>query len=179
MDLQPALHLSLHPSSHRSSPPFRTVLRIVKELARMKIVALICRILLGLMFLVFGLNIFFHFIPMKMPVIDPMTPFSHVPLAMDFNAAVGGTAWMKIVGVCQVLGGLFVLLGGTVPLGLCLLCPVTFNILLFHLCLTGGKEIAPGAFAAMLELVLLYAYRANFAGIFTAKASPVPGVSRT
>ena len=71
----------------------------------------------------------------------------------------------------RLIGGLLVLFGGTLPLGLCILCPITVNILLFHFCLTGGKGVAAGAFTGMLELVLIWAYRANFNGILTAKAS--------
>ena len=66
-----------------------------------------------------------------------------------------------------------VLFGGTLPLGLCILCPITVNILLYHFCLTGGKGIGMGAFTGMLEIVLIWAYRANFNGILTFKATPM------
>ncbi len=134
----------------------------------MKIVALICRILLGLMFVIFGANILHPFLHMP--------PMSGPPL--QFMMVLGPSGWMKAIGVFQLLGGLLILFGGTVPLGLCILCPITVNILLFHLCLTGGSGIAPGAFSAMLELVLIYAYRSSLAGVFTTKASPVPSVLR-
>ena len=128
----------------------------------MKIVALICRILLGLMFVVFGLNILHPF--MKMP------PMSGLPL--QFFMVMGPTGWMKVIGACQLIGGLLVLFGGTLPLGLCLLCPITFNILCFHMLLTGGQGIGPGLVATLLELVLIYAYRGSFAGILSAKQTP-------
>jgi len=131
----------------------------------MKIVAIICRILLGLMFVVFGLNGFLHFIPM-----GPMPPADSLP--GHFFAAFAGSGWMKVVAALQVLGGLLVLIGGTLPFGLILLCPITFNILCFHILLTGGSGIGAGLAATVLELVLIYAYRANFAGILTTKATP-------
>jgi hypothetical protein len=45
------------------------------------------------------------------------------------------------------------------------------NILLFNLTLTPSNLPIP-LFLAVLEIYLVYAYRANFAGIFTAKAEP-------
>jgi uncharacterized membrane protein YphA (DoxX/SURF4 family) len=130
----------------------------------MKIVALICRILLGLMFVVFGANILHPFMPMQMP------PAGTPP--GQFMAVMAPSGWMHLVGACQFAGGLLVLIGGTLPLGLVILGPVIVNILTFHLLLTGGHGIGMGLFAALLEIVLVYAYRANFAGIFTYKATP-------
>jgi len=129
----------------------------------MKIVAIICRILLGLMFLTFGLNILHPFLHMPRP------PAGSLPA--QFMDVMVPTGWMHVVGTLQVLGGLLVLFGGTAPLGLIVLGPVTFNILVFHIYLEGGQGIAPGLVAALLEIVLIYAYRANFAGIFTYKAT--------
>ena len=133
----------------------------------MKVLALICRILLGLMFVVFGLNGFLHFIPMGAP-----PPAGSIP--GNFMSSMQASGWMKVMSAVQVLGGVLVLIGGTAPLGLVLLGGMIFNILLFHLLMAGGHEILPGALAALFELVLVYAYRANFTGIFTAKAQPLP-----
>jgi uncharacterized membrane protein YphA (DoxX/SURF4 family) len=131
----------------------------------MKVVALICRILLGLMFVVFGANILHPFMPMTPP------PAGSLPA--QFMGVMAPTGWMHHVGFFQFLGGLLVLIGGTAPLGLCILGPIIVNILIFHVLLTGGHEIGPGIVAAILEIILIYAYRANFAGIFTYKAKPV------
>lgn len=131
----------------------------------MKVLAIICQVLLGLMFIVFGLNGFLHFIPM-----GATPPPDSLP--GKFFASVGASGWMKIVWGLQVLGGLLTLLGVTAPLGLVILGPIIFNILCFHLLLTGGHGIGPGAAAAVLEIILIYCYRANFAGIFTAHAKP-------
>lgn len=130
----------------------------------MKVVTLICRILLGLMFVVFGLNILHPFMPMKQP---PPTP-----LQAHFFAAMMGSGWMKLIGVFQVLGGALVLAGGTLPLGLCILCPLTVNILSFHTFLAGGEGIGMGLFTVVLELVLIYAYRASFRGVLSAHEKP-------
>jgi putative oxidoreductase len=131
----------------------------------MKIVALICRIRLGLGFVVFGANILHPFLPMHPP------PVSSPP--GEFMALFFGSGWMKVIGVFQLVGGVLVLIGGTAPLGLCLLAPVLVNILCFHTFLAGGQGIVNGLVFTVLEIVLIYAYRANFAGIFTTKATPI------
>src|ERR1700734_3814528 len=132
--------------------------------ATMKYLYLICRILLGLMFVVFGANILHPFMPMQPP--PPGSPTA------QFMGVMGPTGWMHVVGICQVLGGLLVLIGGTAPLGLVILGPVIVNILTFHALILGGHGIGPGLVATVLELILIYGYRSNFAGIFTYKATP-------
>ena len=132
----------------------------------MKIVVLICRVLLGLLFVVFGLNGFLHFIPM-----GPPPPAGSLPA--NYMGSLMASGIMPLVSGLEVIGGLLVLIGGTAPLGLVVLGPVIVNALLFHLLMLGGHGIAAAAFAALLELFLVYAYRANFAGIFSTHAQPV------
>ena len=133
----------------------------------MKIVIIICRILLGLMFLAAGImSLVPH--PVKLPPMDPV----HAALVSACMTSVLTTGWGKVIGVCMALGGLFVLLGRTTPLGLCFLGPVLVNILCYHVFLMGGQGIIPGLVACLLWFVLLYAYRANFAGIFSTQATP-------
>ncbi len=131
----------------------------------MKILVLVCRVLLGLLFVVFGLNGFLHFIPMG----APPPPDA---LAGKFMASMMGSGWLTLVSGLQVIGGLLVLLGGTAPLGLVILGPVVFNALLFHVLLAGGHGIAAAAVAALLEIFLIYAYREHFVGLFTVHARP-------
>ena len=80
----------------------------------------------------------------------------------------------QAVAAFQVIGGLLVLFGGTVPFGLCILCPIVVNIWLFHLLF---HVVAPSMLVApivvtILAIVLLYAYRGSFAGVWTTKAKP-------
>src|ERR1700728_4423136 len=89
----------------------------------MKIITLIARILLGLVFVVFGSNAFLHFI--KVP---PMSGPSG-----DFMNAMMSTGYIYVVSFCQVAGGLILLIGRYIPLGLTLLGPVIVNILCFHI----------------------------------------------
>ncbi len=130
----------------------------------MKILTLICRILLGLIFVVFGANLMHPFMPMQMP------PAGSPPA--QFFGVMSSSGWMHHVGFFQFLGGLLVLIGGTAPLGLVILGPILVNILIFHTLLMGGHGIGMGLFVTLLEIFLIYAYRSNFAGIFTYKAKP-------
>ena len=125
----------------------------------MKIAALVCRLLLGLVFLVFGLNKLYVFMPATMPPGDAGT----------WSLLMVHHHWMTAVGLVESAGGLFLLFGRFVPLGLTLLGPVCVNILLFQ-CLFGMAAMVPGYVVAALEIFLLYAYRDYFKQLFTAKA---------
>ena len=121
----------------------------------MKVATIIARILLGLLFVVFGSNIFLHFIPMP-----PLKP----SLATDFSKALMESHYMYVIGFLQVAGGLLVLIGRYVPLGLMLLGPVIVNILLFHIFLdTSGLPMA--IVVSALALFLLSRHRTSFAGL--------------
>lgn len=130
----------------------------------MKVLAIVCRILLGLVFVFFGcMGLFMH----------PALPPRGTALG-DFINIFHEVGWAQVISAFQVIGGLLVLFGGTVPFGLCILCPITVNILLFH---TLFHAVAPSMIVApivvtILEIVLLYAYRASFAGVWTTKATP-------
>jgi len=120
-----------------------------------KVATIVARVLLGLIFVVFGSNIFLHFIPM------PPLPAT---LAGDFSKALMQSHYIYVVGLLQVLGGLLLLIGRYVPLGLTLLGPVIVNILLFHIFLDpSGLPMA--IIVAVLALFLLWRHRTNFAGL--------------
>jgi putative oxidoreductase len=121
----------------------------------MRIVTIIARILLGLIFVVFGSNAFFHFLPMPPPPPN---------LAGDFVKVFVGSGYVCVVGGMQVLGGLLLLIGRFVPLGLTILAAVIFNILVFH-ALMEPEGLGPGVVVTILELFLLWSYRERFAGI--------------
>ena len=120
----------------------------------MKVATIVARVLLGLVFVVFGSNIFLHFIPM------PPLPGT----AGDFSKALMQSHYIYVVGLLQVIGGLLLLIGRYVPLGLTLLGPVIVNILLFHIFLDpSGLPMA--IVVAVLALFLLWRHRTNFAGL--------------
>jgi putative oxidoreductase len=125
----------------------------------MKILTVVARILLGLMFIVFGLNVFVHIFPMP-------------PYPGDGGALIGlmfRYGWFSLYGFIEMVGGAFVLFGRYVALGLILLGAMIVNILLFHLTLS-PSTIGPGLFAAILEIILLYEYRASFKEILSARS---------
>ena len=122
----------------------------------MKYVIIIARVLLGLVFVVFGANGFLHFIP-----IPPMEG-----QAGAFISALASSGYYYVIAFLQVVGGLCLLLGARfVPLGLTLLGPVIVNIVLYHVFLDpAGIGIA--VVISALALFLLWIYRFKFPAIF-------------
>jgi putative oxidoreductase len=127
----------------------------------MKIAVLIARILLGLIFVLFGLNGFLNFLHAPMPP-GP---------AGQYMALLGGTFYMNFVFLAQIVGGVLLLSGQFIPLALILLGPVIVNILLFHITLQ-PSGLPPGLFAALLWFVVFFGVRPAFAGVFAQKVQP-------
>lgn len=126
----------------------------------MRILILVARLLLGLLFLVFGLNAFLNFLNM-----GPMPS----GLAGQFMGALYLSHYIWVVAALQVIGGVLLLIGRYVPLGLVLLGPVIVNILLYHLFLSiAGIPLA--IVATILWFIVFYAYRQYFSGIFVQRA---------
>lgn len=125
----------------------------------MKIAALVARILLGLMFAVFGLNGFLHFLPMTMPT----------GTAGQFLGALFVSHFLYFLAAFEVISGLLLLANRFVPLGLVLLGPLLVNILLYH-ALMDPKGIGMGLFATLLWFVVFFAHMKYFSGLFVAKA---------
>src|SRR5438046_10761460 len=78
----------------------------------MKIATIIARVLLGLVFIVFGSNAFLHFLPMP-----PLPP----GVAGEYLHAFFASGYVYFIGGFQVIGGLLLLIGRFVPLGLTIL----------------------------------------------------------
>jgi uncharacterized membrane protein YphA (DoxX/SURF4 family) len=130
----------------------------------MRYLTIITRILLGLVFLVFGLNGFLHFIPQPK---DAMPPG-----AMDFFGALVKTNYMiPLIFATQTLGGALLLLNRFVPLALTLLAPVVVNIILFHLFLA-PSGIPVATVVVVLELFLAWRYRGAFRAILAFHVKP-------
>lgn len=122
----------------------------------MKYAIVIARVLLGLVFVVFGSNASLHFIPMP-----PMQGN-----AGAFMGALFASGYIYVIAGLQVLGGLCLLIGSRfVPLGLTLLGPVIVNIVLYHVFLDrSGLPMA--CIISILALFLLWVYRYKFPAIF-------------
>lgn len=91
--------------------------------------------LLGLAFIVFGLNFFLNFIPMPA---DPSPPDAPHKL---FMGALFPTGYLAFVKVLEVLGGLLVAVPKTRNLGLLVLGPILVNIIAFHAFLLKGAGL--------------------------------------
>src|SRR2546427_6190723 len=128
----------------------------------MKIATIIARSWLGLICVVFGSNMFLHFIRRTPPPEGP---------ARDFVMALFVSHYLYVVGALQVVGGVLLLLGRKVPLGLTLLGPVIVNILCFHL-LMAPAGLPMAIVVSLLALFLLWRYREHFAGLV--KKAPTP-----
>jgi len=126
----------------------------------MKIASLIARLLLGLIFVVFGLNGFLHFIPMPPPK----------GLAAQFGGAIFASHYWVVIFGLQVIGGLLLLVNRFVPLALVVLGPVIVNIFFFHAFM--APEGLPLAIVVVaLWVILAVRYKQYLAGIFVQRVA--------
>ena len=127
----------------------------------MKIASVIARCLLGLIFLVFGLNGFLHFIPMPPP---------KGALAAQFGGAIFASHYWVVVFSIQVIGGVLLLVNRFVVLALMLLGPVIVNIFFFH-ALMAPEGLPLAIVVVVLWLILAVRYKQYLAGIFVQRAT--------
>jgi putative oxidoreductase len=120
------------------------------------------RIVLGLIFFVFGLNGFLHFIPQP--------PMSGPP--EEFLGALIATGYLfPLLKTTEVVTGALLLSGRLVPLALVVLAPVIVNIFAFHLFLAPAGLALPLLVVA-LEIFLARSYWGAFAGLMRARVAP-------
>jgi hypothetical protein len=124
----------------------------------MKIFTHISRFLLGLIFTVFGLNGFLHFIPMPPPS----------GVAGQFLGAMFVSKYLLVVSGFQVISGVLLLVNRYVPLALTILGPIIVNILLFH-GLMNPAGVGLAVFVSILWGAVFVSVRSAFAGIFQAR----------
>lgn len=118
----------------------------------MRYAVLVCRLLLGVMFFVLGLNNILGFLKMPPPA---------NPDALTFLTILHASHWMTFVGAVMTVAGLLLLVNRFVPLALTLLAPVVVNILLYH-ALLWPHGAALAIVCAALEILLIFAYIRNF-----------------
>jgi len=137
----------------------------------MKILTNISRFLLALIFTIFGLNGFLHFIPMPPPG----------GVAGQFFGALFVSNYLVPIFALQLISGVLLLVNRFVPLALTILAAIIVNILLFHV-LMNPAGLGLAVFAAILWGVVFASVRSAFAGIFQArvdmKTAPVRVHSR-
>jgi putative oxidoreductase len=120
------------------------------------------RVLLGVIFFVFGLNGFFHFLPQP--------PMSGPPAELAGAFIASGYMFPLIKGT-EVIVGALLLSGRLVPLALTVLAPVVLNIFAFHLFLAPSGLPLPIVIVA-LGVFLAWSYRSSFAGVLRVNAVP-------
>ena len=126
----------------------------------MKKVVFGARILLGLTFLVFGLNGFLQFIKQPPPT----------GVALPFLGALITSHEIAVVMLLQVLGGVLLLANRFVPLALVLLAPIVVNIVLFHAFMApSGLPVA--VFAAVLWVLAASGVREAFRSLLKARTT--------
>ena len=122
----------------------------------MKVAATLARYLLGLMFTVFGLNGFLHFIHQPPPA---------SPLALQYMTVMVVSHYFVFVFLVQLVAGILLLVNRFVPLALALLAPVLVNILLFH-GLMDPAGLPLGILATILWALVFLPLRRAFSGLF-------------
>jgi len=124
----------------------------------------IARILLGLPLFIFGLNMFFNFIPQPKMVLPPG--------ALEFSTALMNSGYMMpLIGVTFLLVGAMLLTNRFVPLALAFFAPFMVNSLCFHIFLERTGLPMAVIFAA-IEVYLAWAYRAAFRSMLAARHTP-------
>lgn len=127
----------------------------------MKTAVLIARIVLGFIFLVFGLNGFLQFLP------QPAMPQG----AVSFFGALAASGYiLPLLFATQIVGGALVLVG-MVPLGLLILAPVIVNIVAFHVFLA-PDGLAFATVVGAVALFLAWTHRGAYGPLFVPGAGP-------
>jgi hypothetical protein len=140
---------SFHPVAHPA------IIRVLLATAR---------VLLGLLFLLTGLNGFLNFLPQPANIPEG---------AAAFSGALMKTGYMfPLIMITQLIFAVLLLVNRFVPFALVLIAPVIVNIILFHVFLyPGGAAMA--IVAVILYGFLLWTYRDSFRSLFTARVRPV------
>ncbi len=137
-----------------SAPPHKSWTRFLPHAAR---------ILMGLGFIVFGLNGFLNFLPPPPNLPEPVA---------NFMKAMIETRYMfPLIAGTQLVVGILLVINLFVPLALVLIAPVIVNIIAFHLFLDPAG-IVPGLIVLLLEISLVWAYRDYFRSLFTLRTKP-------
>jgi uncharacterized membrane protein YphA (DoxX/SURF4 family) len=131
----------------------------VEKKSPARIVTVIARVLMGLVFFVFGLNGFLKFMPMPPKLPDLIEAF------------IASGYMMPLIAGTQVVSGALLLANRFVPLALALIAPVVVNIFLFHIYID-PQGLVIAIVVCALELWLAWSYRAAFAPMLAAKVTP-------
>ena len=126
----------------------------------MKKVTIISRIVLGFIYLVFGLDYFFHFIPY-----EP----HHTGRVAAFKAGLMGVGYFyPMIKSIQIVGGISLLINQFAPFFAVVLFPISVNVFLYHTILVPSGWLM-GVLLLGPNLYLGYAYRKYYSGMFVRK----------
>jgi uncharacterized membrane protein YphA (DoxX/SURF4 family) len=120
------------------------------------------RVVLGLIYFVFGLNGFLNFIPQP-----PDMPQA----AMGFIGGLAATGYFfPVLKITEILGGAALLAGRFKALALIVLAPITVQIFLFHAVLTPGiSNLIMPLVMVVLSLIIAYSQKDKYAQLFKSK----------
>ena len=127
----------------------------------MRTVSAIARYLMGVIFLVFGLNGFLHFIPLPPPS----------GVAGQFMGTLFVSHYLTLIFGLQVIAAVLLLANRYVPLALAVLAPVIVNILCFH-ALMAPSGLPLAIVVAVLWVLIFVEVRSAFAGLFQSRLQP-------
>lgn len=114
------------------------------------------RIILGLIFVIFGINGFLNFMP------TPPPPEAGGKFLMGL-ASTG--YFFPLLKLTEIVSGLLILSGCFTALGLIILAPVSLNIFFYHLFLDPSGLAMPIIIIA-LQVLLAWFYKENYKPLF-------------
>ena len=126
----------------------------------MRVVVIIARILLGLIFLIVGLNMFVHFLPAP-----PITGYP-----ATFLGVLAASHYVYVLGAVQVLAGLMLLTNQFVPLAEIVLAAVLVNIFTYHITMSPSGLPLP-LFTLLLWFIVGFSLRSHFEPLFVRKVA--------
>jgi putative oxidoreductase len=127
----------------------------------MKITSLVARILLGALFVFAGTNHLFNFFG-KQPL--PPGP------AGAYLGAMVATGYMNVIGVCETLAGVLLLINCFLALALVVLAALIFNIFVVNL-LMAPKALPVALFIVVLWVLAAYGARPALLPLLRAKVA--------
>ena len=126
----------------------------------MKFIPTIARYLLGIIFVVFGLNFWLQFLTVPSP--------PEGSLAAGFIGAIYMSGFLAVVKVFEVIGGILLLAGRYVNLALAVVGPIAVVIVMYHvLILEAGYAMA--AVVGILAITALAGRRDFITTLLTSK----------
>jgi len=126
----------------------------------MKTATIVSRIILGFIYLVFGLDYFFQFIPYQP---------HHTGRVAAFKAGLLGVGYFyPMIKSIQIAGGISLLVNHYAPFFAVVLFPISLNVFLYHTILVPSGWYM-GVILIVTNLFLGYAYRKYYSGMFVKK----------